>query len=340
MANARLPTEKAHGHAIVKMCQAYAQAGLDVELWHPFRHQDDRRMASTTVFDYYGVPEIFGVRTLLNVDVIHVEPWCPKSVYPFVLGAHDVAWAWYASQLVRRRAPDICHTRDPTLAYSLVRAKVPTLLEVHDPPSGPRRRLVQQIANRPALRGVIALTDACREVLASFDVPESKTIVLGSCVDLAPYLALPSRDECRLSLGLPRDRQIIGYVGRFEALGSHKGLSTLIEAAGVLRREHGLSPFVLCVGGPMTVVPHLVETARASGVELDHLRFVDHVPNVEVPAWIRGATSVCSRRRGVTTWRGSAHRSKCSSSWPRACRWLRQTCQPYARSSRTTKTRG
>jgi glycosyltransferase involved in cell wall biosynthesis len=168
----------------------------------------------------------------------------------------------------------------------LVQAKVPTLLEIHDPPSGPRRRFVQQVAHRPALRGIIALTDACRQVLTSFEVPVSKMIVVGSCVDPGPYEALPSRAECRQSLELPLDRQIIGYVGRFEALGSHKGLSTLVEAAGVLRRQ-GLSPFVLCVGGPMSAVPDLIETARAFGMCMDDLRFVDHVSSVEVPKWIR-----------------------------------------------------
>jgi len=39
VANARLPTEKAHGVQIVKMCEAFTQNGAEVELLAPFRVQ-------------------------------------------------------------------------------------------------------------------------------------------------------------------------------------------------------------------------------------------------------------------------------------------------------------
>ena len=60
--NSRLPTEKAHGYQIVKMCQALAQNGANVLLLHPFRHQRNPRLKEQSVFDYYGVPPVFEVR--------------------------------------------------------------------------------------------------------------------------------------------------------------------------------------------------------------------------------------------------------------------------------------
>jgi hypothetical protein len=36
LANARLPTEKAHGYQICKMCEAFALNGAEVVLLHPW----------------------------------------------------------------------------------------------------------------------------------------------------------------------------------------------------------------------------------------------------------------------------------------------------------------
>ena len=63
VANARLPGEKAHGHAIVTMCEAYSCAGLDVDLGH-HRRQQDRRIVGRSVFEYDEVEPTFRVRTL------------------------------------------------------------------------------------------------------------------------------------------------------------------------------------------------------------------------------------------------------------------------------------
>ncbi len=287
VANARLPTEKAHGHAIVKMCEAYASEGARVELWHPRRQQGDARLSAMSVFDFYDVPRIFLVRTLKNLDVIPAERWFPKPFHRALVGAHDFAWARYAAHLVKRDRPTLCHTRDPGVAFWTVRAKTPTILEVHAPPAGPRRALIRAIAERASLRGVVALTEGCRESLESLGVPRPRIVVLGSCVDTEPYEHLPSRAECRRRHGLPLDRPIIGYIGRFTTLGQEKGLTTLVTAAAMLSKARKEDALLLCVGGPMDEVNGYVRIARDHGGRVDDFRFVDRVPTSEVPSWMR-----------------------------------------------------
>jgi glycosyltransferase involved in cell wall biosynthesis len=291
VANARLPTEKAHGHAIVKMCEAYANAGFEVELWHPRRRQDPR-IEGRSVFDYYGVAPAFRVRTLANVDVIAVESRFPRSVFPWVMGAHDLTWAaTVAARLLARRPLPLCHTRDVAVAWWTAATRIPTILEIHDPPVGPRRALVGQLARRPHLRGVVALTGAARDVLVEQGVDPGQILVRGSGVDLAGYADLPSRSECRAAHGLPSDRGVVGYVGRFQALGAEKGLLTAVRAVGALRLARGDAPLLLCVGGPMDHVDEYVAAGIAAGGRADDYRFVDHVPSAEVPGWI-GACDV------------------------------------------------
>jgi len=289
VANARLPTEKAHGHAIVKMCEAYANLGLDVELWYPRRKQPDGRREHATVFEYYGVPEGFRARSIKNLDVISAESWFPKRLFRFVTGAHDLIWAWFVARQAKHQRFVLHHTRDAAVALCLARAGLPTLLETHNPPAGMRMRLIRRLATHPNLRGVVALTEACRDSLLALGIPESKVVVLGSCVDLASFADLPAPSDCRDAVGLPKDRQVVAYVGRFQQVGMEKGIPTLVAAIGHLRKEYGLDPILLCVGGPMDPVPAYVHIATAADIPIDDLRFVDHVATSEVPTWIGAA---------------------------------------------------
>ncbi|HEY5173116.1 MAG TPA: glycosyltransferase family 4 protein [Acidimicrobiia bacterium] len=287
LANARLPTEKAHGHAIVKMCEAYAREGARVELWHPRRQQGDARLSAMSVFEFYDVPRTFRVRTLKNLDVIPAERWLPKPFHRALVGVHDFAWARYAAHLVKRDRPTLCHTRDAGIAFWTARANTPTILEVHDPPAGPRRGLVRRTAERTSLRGVVALTEGSRASLEALGVPRSKIIVLGSAVDTEPYERLPSRAECRREHGLPLDRPIIGYIGRFRTMGLEKGLTTLVKAAAMLEAARTEEALLLCVGGPMDEVSGYLRIAHEYGGRVDDFRFVDRVPSSEIPSWIR-----------------------------------------------------
>jgi glycosyltransferase involved in cell wall biosynthesis len=79
----------------------------------------------------------------------------------------------------------------------------------------------------------------------------------------------------------------MGYVGRFHTLEMEKGIPELIQAIAYLPSLGGKEPLLLCVGGPMDAVPAYLALARRYGVPESRLRFIDRVPNREVPFWIR-----------------------------------------------------
>jgi glycosyltransferase involved in cell wall biosynthesis len=51
-------------------------------------------------------------------------------------------------------------------------------------------------------------------------------------------------------------------------------------------------PFLLCVGGPMGLVPSYLTLARELGLTDQMMRFEDHRPATEVPLWIRACDVV------------------------------------------------
>jgi glycosyltransferase involved in cell wall biosynthesis len=287
VANVRLPTEKAHGHAIVQMCAALASAGAEVELWYS-RDNGDR---TQSVFDYYSAPPSFGVRKLANLDVIPLERRLPPPVMKYLSGGQALTWAWYAARLARGEGAQLYLTRDLWAAWWLTGRGLPVVVEIHIPPEGPARHLLPRLGRRRSLVSAVALTDKGRERLVAEGLPSRRVTVLRSGVDVSAYSGLPDRRECRRLCGLPSDRPIVGYVGRFQTMGIEKGIPELVRSVGLLRSGHGPDPFLVCVGGPMDPVPRYRALARECGLDDSSLLFRDAVPSARVPIWI-GALDV------------------------------------------------
>ena len=65
IANVRMPTEKAHGIQIMKMCEAFSLAEFEVELVVPWRFNKIEENA----FDFYGVKRNFKIKKIFSLDL-------------------------------------------------------------------------------------------------------------------------------------------------------------------------------------------------------------------------------------------------------------------------------
>jgi glycosyltransferase involved in cell wall biosynthesis len=290
--NARLPTEKAHGYQICKMCEAFAANGLDLSLMHPRRHQANSSLRGQSVFDYYGIRKIFQVRTLHNWDVVRLERLLPKSTMASVFFVHSMFWGLYAALAARREKADIYYSRDSVVVYWLLRMGLPTVYEEHVMPKYARRLALHRMMWHSTLQLVIVLTSFIKWRFVEMGFPHDKVIVLPDGVDPSLFANLPPGEECRVSLGLPRDRLIIGYIGRFRTLDREKGIPELVQAMAHVPSVNGKEPLLLCVGGPLEAVPAYLELARRCGVPTHRLQFIDRVANTTVPLWIRACDLV------------------------------------------------
>jgi glycosyltransferase involved in cell wall biosynthesis len=290
--NARLPTEKAHGYQICKMCAAFARNGVEVQLWHPYRHQMSSELKGREVFDYYDLPQVFGVRTVPNFDVIRLERVFPEATFRPLFSVHAFLWGLYAALKARKEKADIYYTRDSVVAYWLLRLRLPTIYEEHVVPRRAQRAILRRVARQSELRLVVVLTSFIKKGFLEMGFSDEKVAVVPDAVDLSLFANLPSREECRRLLGLPQERSIIGYIGRFQALGAEKGIPELVQTMAHLPAIKGKEPLLLCVGGPMDPVADYIDLARRYGAPEHRLRFIDRVPNSQVPLWIRACDVV------------------------------------------------
>jgi glycosyltransferase involved in cell wall biosynthesis len=292
LVNARLPTEKAHGYQICKMCEAFAHHALQVMLMHPYRYQPDPSLREQTIFNYYGIERNFQVRALANWDVVRWNMRIPDQPFAIIFFAHALCYGLYAALLARREKADLYYTRDSEFAFWLTRLGLPTVYEAHVVPKHGQLWLLRRMAQDQRLPMIVVLTCFIRERLVQLGFPPEKVLVLPDGVDLSLFHDLPSREACRQRLGLPGDRSIIGYIGRFHTLGNEKGIPELVQTMSYLPVLRGKEPLLLCVGGPMDAVPTYVELACKLGVSERRLQFVDRVPNHEVPLWMRACDVV------------------------------------------------
>ncbi|MBN1287335.1 MAG: glycosyltransferase [Anaerolineae bacterium] len=286
LANARLPTEKAHGGQIMQMCAALAGAGAEIELWHA-RRANTPELAGRDPFDYYRVARTFTRRAIPCVDLFAMATrlrnrWgSDRAAFLVQAVTYALALGWRL-----RRAPfDALYTRDPItlLALRLGGLGARTFYEAHRFPGTAGGARLHRFALR-GVGGVVTLTARLRELYAAQNVPAARLHVAHDAVDLARFAALPDKREARRTLGLPGDAFIAGYVGRFHTMGMAKGLDTLVEAAARTGHVH-----VCLVGGPAETV----EALRARG-GLDSARLHDtgQVPPAEVPRCL-AAFDVC-----------------------------------------------
>ena len=86
-ANVRIPTKKAHGLQIMKMVEAFALSGLEIELIIPWRFSKTKG----DPFDYYQVKRIFKIKKLPSLDLIPLSKW----LSPFSFGFRPVLFPFF-----------------------------------------------------------------------------------------------------------------------------------------------------------------------------------------------------------------------------------------------------
>jgi glycosyltransferase involved in cell wall biosynthesis len=194
-------------------------------------------------------------------------------------------WSDYNAVFYSR---DIFSTLSLLCFRHFIRGKI--IYEAHTFPETRARFVVDQFRK---LDGLVCITGQLKRLFVDAGFPRERLLVVHDAVDLEQFDISSDRYTCRVKLGLPQDRPIVGYVGRFHTMGMEKGIPDLVCAMEHLVKAFPDNPpLLMCVGGPMDSVQNYENISRAHGVPLEHLKFVDRVPNIQVPFWIKACDVV------------------------------------------------
>ena len=163
IANARIPTEKAHGLQIVKMCEAFARQGIDVELIVPYRRQSAAMREVESVWDYYDVTTPFPITRLPSPDFISLDRMLPARLSVMLYMLQSLIFGIIA-MIITRKGGGVYYTRDWYALFALILGKPwhgkRIFFEAHEMHGVSHRKMLGWLLRR--IDGLIVITQALK----------------------------------------------------------------------------------------------------------------------------------------------------------------------------------
>lgn len=294
IANVRLPTEKAYGIQIMKMCEAFSCEGADLTLIVPTRTNPE--YISTDPFAYYGVKRNF---ILKQINVF--DPWwlmrLVNGIYIKTQASFFMVRLFLFFLFRREYSKEtLVYTRDEYLLPLLQRFFPHVAWEAHTLPRHSKRYL----GTWQKCQHIVAISKGLKDALVKQGVHPGRIMVAPDGVDLEKFTRsadrVPSRmtgqiqpfdsaqgdkDELRRQLGLPTDKTILLYSGH---LYEWKGAQVLADAVRLLDDRF----IAVFVGGSAHDIAQFTERNRDN----TRIRIIGHQPHSLIPRYLNTADAL------------------------------------------------
>lgn len=273
VANARLPSRKAHTYQIVQMCDAFEAHEFEVELLVPDRTQPEDA-PNEPVSDYYDTPATFTITRVPCVDFLRFLPRLPDGLARPINYLQAITFTLSALLYTFKSDQEFIYSRAGL--YTVVGAFLfgqTMVFETHrGPPRPPFATLVGWSFDR--LRGIVAITEGLQTDWQQYT--DAKILVEPDGVRLARVNTTKSKAELRQNLDIPADKTVVTYAGSIQPW---KGVQILIRASQRLSDEY----HVVVVGGTDDQRSWLREEV---GDIPESVSLIGHVPSANVPEYL------------------------------------------------------
>jgi glycosyltransferase involved in cell wall biosynthesis len=255
----------AHTVQIMKMCEAFAQNGVDLTLLVAKRKNKNNQEA----FDLYGVSKIFKIKEVPYIDLFQGST---LSVFYYI---RLISFIISSRIFLTFYKYDILYTRE--LNASLFFKNV--FLELHSFPKN--IKFFQKLILKKA-KGFVVLTSFIKEKITNLGVLPDRVLVAHDGVKLEDFKEDLSNVKTKESTGLSKEDFLIGYIGTLKTMGMEKGVGTAIESLQFLPPNYKL----YVVGGELEDINFYKKYAKKLEVE-NQIIFYGKVNHREIPEHIK-----------------------------------------------------
>lgn len=222
-ANSRIPTPKAHGYQIMRLCQEFSTQDLTLELILPTR--SNREFKNVDPFAYYRQPKNFKVKKIFAFD----PTWLlrlPSGTYIKFQSFFFILSLFFYLLGKKNKAAYIFYTRDEYLLPLLKLFSQRLVWEGHSLP----RHIKGYLKYFNHCQQLVVLTHQIKKRLVEQGIPADKILVSPTAVDLSVFDIKLDKKSARRRLSLPADKTILGYTGSFTTKNMDKGLADILAA--------------------------------------------------------------------------------------------------------------
>ncbi|MDD4761547.1 MAG: glycosyltransferase family 4 protein [Candidatus Pacebacteria bacterium] len=253
-----MPTEKAHGYQIAKMCEEFGKK-IETELIITARKSHIKE----NIFEYYGLEKTFKIKKVGSFDSFKWERFLGRIAWQI----QKVLFGWQIKK-IKIGKEDIVYTREAEIASIMIKKGNKVFYEGHNWPKKDKIHLEML----KKTKGIICITKGLAERYIEKGIKKEKILVAPDGVDLEKFLAVNhlSKEKARKELKLPENRKIAVYVGSFY---KWKGIDVLLKAAEKMREV------IFVVAGSGKIEKELPENVKMVGKKL----------KTEVPKWLLAA---------------------------------------------------
>ncbi len=272
----RIPSEKTMAPYMMRVMEAFADEGAQVEFWAP-RRRNTHELHKTDPFTYHAIEPNFRMRYLPVIDIM--PQTAGRFGFYLMLGSF-VVFVFFRMLFTRGRKNTVFYffdLRDAVTAHLLSNK---TFCEIHMY----YRSSLDAINRRGFKRmsGIIAATKPLRTAIQrDYGVSDKKILHAPCGVNYERFgINTPMRDA-REKLGLPQEGKIILYVGHLFPV---KGVDVLFEA------HTGLRPgeTIYFVGGTDEDIENFKKKWHKAGSP-NNVVIAGRKPHQEIPLWLRAA---------------------------------------------------
>ena len=227
VANVRMPTEKAHGYQVAKMCESFVlqkrritrtgtqthTESIEVELIIPTRHNEIKG----DLFDYYNLQKNFKVEKVFVPDFINIAPLFLRKLGFFLQSLFFLLRLAF----LKMEKGAIIYSRNPEIVWLFSCWGYKTIFESHrwvDSKIWLHKFFIKDAAK------VITVTSFLKNLYVGAGFKNADVLVAPDGVDLSIFDIDVSKEEARKILNLPPDDILLGYTGRTQTMGMGKGV--------------------------------------------------------------------------------------------------------------------
>ncbi len=270
---ARLPTEKAHGLATVKLAEALADFGCELEIISPRAFGN----SSEDIFDYYGIKRNFKITKILAINIF---PWGvlrPISYWLYFLSFSLTAAFYVFFNRKRDFEKTVFFSHDYLSLYFLSFLPVNIFYDIHHFPG---KSFFYKRVLKKAFGFAVQTKWKIKALKEKFDIDAEKIIWWPNGTDIDKFKIPLSKEEARAKLTLPQDKKIILYIG---SLLPWKGVDTLIKSVDFIRDDF----CIYIVGGS----PQDIQVQKKTIPQATDKRviFIPSQPHEAMPVWLKAA---------------------------------------------------